>query len=329
MSSQAVYWFHSWSGSLMKYVIQPFIRQDLAAFRNLHEQDRTSPTVDRVLTQEEDTFGDETLRRMVAREGLAVLGYSYVARSLWNPQGNFQSEVFVRQDARKEGIGSALINEVVSWAKAHGAATLTAWVSSEPTQYLQFAERHNFRVVQRFVTMVLEVRNADERVLEERLEAARQQGVSLFSFADTGKTDAARHKLYELNRRLAPYLPGNGDEFPSFEEYEKEIIEADWFRADGQLIAADDDHWMGLVGLGFYDEGKRLHNEFTAVDPSYRRRGVAQALKAWSVILARTLGANEIRTGNDASNEAIIGVNRQLGYRFEPGVVKLQRTLID
>jgi GNAT superfamily N-acetyltransferase len=85
---------------------------------------------------------------------------------------------------------------------------------------------------------------------------------------------------------------------------------------------------MGLVGLGFYDEGRRLHNEFTAVDPSYRKRGVAQALKAWSVTLARALGAEEIRTGNDASNEAIISVNRQFGYRLEPGVVKLQRTLV-
>jgi GNAT superfamily N-acetyltransferase len=226
----------------MDHVVQSFTVQDLVALRKLHEQDGTSPAVDRALTQERDVVGEETLRRVVVHEELEVLGYSYVARSPWHPQGQFQSEVFVRQDARGRGIGSALVDEALLWAKEYGAATLTTWVDGKHHNFIQFAERHNFRVVQRFVPMVLEVRNADDRILQKRLEAARQQGFSLFTFADTGKTEHARRKLYELNRRLAPYLPGNGDEFPSFEEYEREIIEADWFRADGQLIAAHGDH---------------------------------------------------------------------------------------
>jgi GNAT superfamily N-acetyltransferase len=313
----------------MNHVVQPFAPQDLLDLQNLHEYVGVSPTVDRVLTQEKDTLGDDTLRRMVVRDGAQVLGYSYVARSTWHPQGQYQSEVFVHQNARRRGIGSALVQEAWMWARAQGATTLSTWANGAQPDFVQFAEHHDFKIVQRFVTMVLEVQSADDQMVQARLEAMRQKDISIFTFADTGMTQEARHKLYELNCRLAPYLPGNDDAFPSFKEYEMEIIEADWFRADGQLIAAHGDHWVGLVGLGFYDEGKRLHNEFTAVDPNYRRRGIALALKAWSVRLARTLGASEIHTGNDASNEAIISVNRLLGYRLEPGVVKLQRTVAE
>ncbi|MCP2013505.1 GNAT superfamily N-acetyltransferase [Deinococcus sp. HSC-46F16] len=182
-------------------------------------------------------------------------------------------------------------------------------------------------MVQRFVTMTLEVEGADEELLDGVVRRAHGNGFSLFTFGDTGATAEARRKLYDLNRRLAPLLPGNGDEFPTFEEYEREIVEANWFRPEGQLIAAHGNHWVGLVGLGFYEEGRRLHHEFTAVDPAYQGRGVALALKAWSVQKARTWGVREIRTGNDASNAAIIGVNRRLGYALRPGVVKLRRAL--
>lgn len=71
----------------MDHVVQPFTVQDLVALRKLHEQDGTSPAVDRALTQERDVVGEETLRRVVVHEGLEVLGYSYVARSPWHPQG--------------------------------------------------------------------------------------------------------------------------------------------------------------------------------------------------------------------------------------------------
>lgn len=312
----------------MNHLLQPFHPQDLQAIRELHVQSGSAPTVARALTQTQDTVGEEMLRRRVVRSASGLMGYSYAARSPWHPPGAFQTEVFVQPFARRQGVGSRLMADIVNWAAQQGAVALSTWASGKCPEFVRFAERREFRVVQRFVTMVLELKHADERGLEEHLEAARRRGFSLFTFADTGQTLAARVKLYDLNRRLAPSLPGNGDDFPALEDYARDIIEAPWFRADGQLIAADGEHWVGLVGLGFYDEGKRLHNEFTAVDPTYRRRGVAQALKAWSVLLARGLGAEEIRTGNDATNEAIIRLNRRLGYRLEPGAVKLERAIV-
>lgn len=312
----------------MPTLFRTFQPHDLAALRVLHEQGGTAPTVDRALTQEADAdHAGESLRRFVAEEGGEVQGYSLVARSAWHPEGWVQGEVFVQPHARRRGLGSELLRLAVAHAQEGGAVSMTTWASGTHPESERFARAHGFEEVQRFVTMTLVVAEADPAVLEALVEGARAQGLSLLTFADTGGTPEARRKLHELNRRLAPLLPGNGDEFPSFGEYEREIIEADWFRPEGQLIAADGERWVGLVGLGFYEDGRQLRHEFTAVDPAYRGRGAALALKAWSVQKAAAWGVREIQTGNDASNAAIIGVNRRLGYRLQPGVVKLRRAL--
>ncbi|WP_412029072.1 GNAT family N-acetyltransferase [Deinococcus yunweiensis] len=307
--------------------LRAFTPRDLAALRGFHGHDQMAPVVDRVLTDEEDAPGDDALQRVVAEVGGEAVGYGYVARSAWHPEGSVQGEVVVPQAFRGKGVGSALAARLMTHAAHLDATSLTTWVSGREPAFERFAVRRGFEVVQRFVTMTLNVAASGDLETEHAIGRAQQRGVSLFTFEDMGRTLEARQKLYDLNRRLAPLLPGNGEEFPTFEEYGREILDAEWFRPEGQLIAAEGERWVGLAGLGFYEDGQRLHHEFTAVDPAFQGRGIALALKAWSLQLARAWGVREIRTGNDASNTAIIALNCRLGYHLEPGVVKLRRTL--
>lgn len=55
----------------------------------------------------------------------------------------------------------------------------------------------------------------------------------------------------------------------------------------------------------------------------YRGRGLAQALKLQTVLLARRAGMRTIRTNNDSLNAPMLAVNRKLGYRPEPGYYEL------
>ena len=311
----------------MHITTRPYRPGDLPDLRALLEVSRWSPTVDRAAAQSEDELGTDLLQRVLAVDHGRVVGCGYVARSAWHPEGWVQSEVLVTPGARRRGAGSTLAQRCVALARATPATSLTTWTNGREPEFEGFASRRGFRAVQRFVTMSLNVSEADDALLERLVARASGQGVRLFSFAETGNTPEARRRLYELNRRLAPLLPGNGEEFPTFAEYEREILDANWFRAEGQLIAATADRWVGLVGLGFYEDGRALQHEFTAVDPVIQGRGVAQALKAWSVQKAKEWGVGTIRTGNDASNAPIIAVNRRLGYDLLPGVVKLRRPL--
>jgi RimJ/RimL family protein N-acetyltransferase len=267
----------------------------------------------------------------LARHGVALagagslLGFSWASRAPWRPEGWFELQVTVEPGQRRRGIGSALAAEGLAFLASLGALTIQGQVRDDDAAALRFAQRHGFVISQHFFTMVLDLADFDAAALLPVVAEAEAAGFSFFTFADAAGQPGAAHKLYELNRRLAPDLPGNDDSFPSFEQYAHEILGADWFRPEGQFIAADGERWVGLVGMGFDDELRQLSHEFSAVDRAYRGRRLGQALKIKSALLAQDLNMERIVTGNDVSNAAIVAVNRKLGYRQQPGICKLLR----
>ena len=54
---------------------------------------------------------------------------------------------------------------------------------------------------------------------------------------------------------------------------------------------------------------------------------VAQALKLQTILLAKREGVRYERTNNDSQNAPMLAVNRKLGYKPEPGIYHLLRTL--
>ena len=53
---------------------------------------------------------------------------------------------------------------------------------------------------------------------------------------------------------------------------------------------------------------------FTSVLATYRRRGVAQAVKAASILAFLDIGINRFSTGGAAANQASLQANQSLGY---------------
>ena len=67
--------------------------------------------------------------------------------------------------------------------------------------------------------------------------------------------------------------------------------------------------------------------EFTGVDPNFRSRGVATALKTASHLEAFKAGAHAVTTLNEETNQAIISLNRKLGMTPTVGYWGLVRPL--
>jgi RimJ/RimL family protein N-acetyltransferase len=256
-------------------------------------------------------------------------GAAVLFRQPWRPPGVFSLQIGVVPEKRRQGMGSALFHEALSVACSLDAKRLLAEVDGNNSDALAFAQGHGFTLIQQFRTMVLDVADFPFARFSPLVERAAQKGVHVFSFAEVGDTVENRRKLYELNKRLAPDIPGNGEEFPDFEEYTHEIIEADWFRSEGQFIAARGEQWVGLMGIGFDSEKTIATHEFTAVDRAFRGQGIGQALKVRGIGYAAALGAKELRTGNDEQNAAMLAINRKLGYREQLGVARLERVIED
>ncbi|ULH14408.1 GNAT family N-acetyltransferase [Deinococcus sp. KNUC1210] len=71
-----------------------------------------------------------------------------------------------------------------------------------------------------------------------------------------------------------------------------------------------------------------IYNEFTAVLPGARGRGLARALKLELIRRAQAAGVQRMRTNNHASNAPMLRVNAALGFEALAGSWELRRTLV-
>jgi len=75
--------------------------------------------------------------------------------------------------------------------------------------------------------------------IRRRSVAVDDGGIRFVTLADAGNIAASQRRLYELNRQTALDSPDADGAFPSFDQFEQFVFGASWFRADGQILAAD------------------------------------------------------------------------------------------
>jgi RimJ/RimL family protein N-acetyltransferase len=200
-------------------------------------------------------------------------------------------------------------------------------VSEAQPQALRFAEQRNFKIERREFESVLNVPDFDERRFAGLIEAVAATGIRFLSFAELGDTPETRAKLYAINRATSLDIPGSDGTFPSFELSSNWLFPAPWFRAEGQLLALDGDDYVGYCSVGYFQDTNTMYNFMTGVDRAYRGRKIAFALKLLAIRFAKSYGADTIRTNNDSQNEAMLAINRKLGYQPQPGLYQLTQKL--
>lgn len=188
---------------------------------------------------------------------------------------------------------------------------------------LRFAQRHGFSVSRHLFASTLAVDAFDEAPFQNVFE--RAAGIQFRTVADFGDTREARERLWAINRTVSLGIPGREQTFATVDDYIRRYCEVDSYRPDAHLIAVDGDRWVGLCAL--QPKGDILVNRITGVDPEYRGRSIATALKLLAIRYARGHGFGTLHTYNDAENAPMLAINRKLGYKPEPGTYLLQRDL--
>ncbi len=256
------------------------------------------------------------IRWFAVREGGSV-GFARLSRDEYEPAGTFDLELLVPPSLRGQGHGEALWQVAVAEARARGATRLRASVRDDDPAALRFAQRRGFENVGHTFESVLDLETFDAAPY------AMPEGLRVFSMADLPDDEASRRKLWRLNDW--DLEAGEGACRP-YERFVRDVFEGYWYRPEGQIVAALGEEWVGLSAVGMTGEGKG-YNMMTGTVPAYRRRGIATALKLATIEWARRQGAREIWTHNGSHNEAMLSINRKLGYRPVPGLYRLSRNL--
>jgi GNAT superfamily N-acetyltransferase len=311
----------------MPFSLRPLVAADAPRIAELINRDSPEPaSVDEV---RERIVGQAQPGRVILRLGAedatgALAGYGHAIRDAYMAPGLFWAHVVVDPTARRQGAGSQIHAAVRSFAREHGATRLRGEIRDHLPEGMAFAQAMGYAVERHIFESTLRVAAFDERPFLAALEAASAQGISFFSLAEVGDTRAARERLWELERTVTLDIPGGSEaSIRPFVVWERQVIESGHYLAEGQLVAAHEDDWVGLAALLDYPESGTMYHGVTGVLPAYRGKGLATALKLLAIRLARARGVRILRTNNDAENAQMLAVNRKLGYQPEPGYYRL------
>lgn len=301
----------------------------IAALRNTVDPEPI--TAEQLQEWEEKIPQGQIRHRMVAVDDHGhLLGFNDTGWDPWMAPGLFDIRVLVGPTWRRQGIGTLLYEDALQFSRTQGATLFQARVREQEHDSFHFAQHRGFVVQRHVFESRLDLTTFDEHRFVGALEAAEATGIRFFTLADLDPTRNVQRRHYALNARLSKDVPGQESfqAFEPFEVYRRTVYEASWYRADGQIIAADGDHWVGLAAVGYFAQTQSMYNMMTGVDRTYRGRGLAQALKVLSIRCARSHGAKYIRTNNDSQNAPMLVINRKLGYLPEPGYYVVVRDLL-
>lgn len=259
-----------------------------------------------------------------------IAAYGYVEEpSVAAMPGRIRIRVLVAPARRGRGIGGALYDTLLGQARAAGAIELVTEAADDDASAQRFLARRGFAKYHRRIESRLALASVDPagiaRGIETLTDAFFPTGVRIATYRQLllAVPDAAR-RLYDLDARLWADVPfGLTGSVPTFAQYQALELADPAFLPQATFVALDGDCWIGLgalmTGPGF------LLNSMTGVARAWRGHGLARWLKLHTIRWALERGTPELRTFNDAVNDAILSLNRSLGFRVESVEVRYRK----
>lgn len=255
------------------------------------------------------------------RVGVGTVGriYMYAADhdGLW-------ATVDVLPDARRRGVGGALLRAVAAEAAAIGKGYLHAPATEARPEGVAFLEHRGFVEVDRHRIVRLELAGTERPAVEP------PTGLVLTDLARRPDLVAGVHQVaveaFPDVPSSAPMVPGDLAEFRA-RDVDRPGMPLDAFIVGVDSATGEVAGYASLLFLG----GSRTEavHDMTAVRPAWRGHGLATAMKRATIAWAIDHGLTALETGNDLENAAMLAVNERLGYRPQPDEVTLRGSVAE
>lgn len=280
---------------------------------------------------EELRWADQTYpggARILAESGGRSVGVATVGRIYVLPPefDGLWATVDVLPEARRQGIGSALLAAVSERAGSAGKSALHVPASEARPEGIEFLGRRGFTEYERTKAVQLPLPGLAPLPVEP------PAGVLLTSLAERPDLVAGVHAVAceafaDIPGGDEPMAAGDLAEFRARDVDRPSIPQGGFIVATeastGQVIG-----YASLI-LG-PDSGRRMAwHDMTAVLRAWRGRGLAAALKRATIRWAIDNGLDALETGNDTDNAAMRAVNARLGYQPLPDLLTMRGPLFD
>jgi mycothiol synthase len=260
-----------------------------------------------------------------------MLGFNGIYRANTNIERYFAIYLVVNQDYWNQGIGTMLYANLLTQASALDALTLRVRVRDNCQPGIRFAQKHGFVQKKHSIEMMLDLDTWDDTKFTPIIESLQARGFHFTNMAELGNSLEARRKLFDLNNRAAATDPGSDGIPPwgTFEEFDQDVCGSSWYHPDAQFVAIDTHtgEWAAMSAITVFSEADHAYNLFTGTDVKYRGRKLAQAVKSLALRRARLFGVHTVRTNHNSENEAMIAIDKKLGYGYTPGMLIMEKEL--
>jgi GNAT superfamily N-acetyltransferase len=238
-------------------------------------------------------------RSWIALEGGELVGFAVSFLQLWTAEeGRMRVWVGVREDRRRQGVGSALWERALDHAQ--GASKLTTEVDDDPAG-LAFAEHRGFTQYDSEVISRLDPAGC-------KLDPKPHEGFRVVDLDELGNREQDLFEFYGAAGGIPPGAPITRERFIDL------ILGNPTLDRPTSVVVLDDDRIVSLSWLLVDHERARAENEWTATLPELRGRGLARLAKLDSTRRAAEAGIRVIFTGNAPGNAPMRELNRRLGY---------------
>lgn len=228
-------------------------------------------------------------------------------------------DLAVTREHRRRGIGEALLERVLRWARRADLDALATWTLEADAATVGFLSRRDFAPGMRDQKLALDVAAAPE------LPVDPPPGIALVTLAERPDLEEG---AFAVAREAWPDIPAPEPMIPeSFARWRELEIGHPGTSPERVTLALAGGV---VVGYGILVDGSRpgsQYSEITGVLRAWRGRGVGSAIKRSQLAWAKSSGVSTLITDNDTGNAAMLAINRRLGYAELPITVAMRRVL--
>ena len=221
---------------------------------------------------------------------------------------------------RRQGIGQQVYAALLAALQQRNVQRLSTKVYTHQVGGLAFLARRGFCETGVSYQHQLHVATAPRTEWGDPDALVAAQGLHFTTLNRLPQAGLAA-RLLPLWNRTRPDQPQDWPYAPySLRRFEQEMVEPDALAlehsyalvtANQQIVGVTLNTLAPVIQAG----GQCLFTVYSAVDPDYRRRGLATALKVKLIAHAQAHNISFLAAENDARNSAMCRINQRLGYR--------------